>query len=108
MKAGEGIELDTIYVRRKTESVKANNYEIEKIIARRIREEGNKRKDIPDQLLELKSLYNSINKYESIDIPYPLQRRNPNYPEDDFDKFILEMIEEKKKLIRENLKKSEF
>jgi predicted HTH transcriptional regulator len=108
MRGSDGIDADTIYVRRKTESVKANNYEIERIIARRIKKEETNRKNISEQLVELKSLYDMIPKYIANDYIPVLHHENYNYPTGDFEKFILKMIEKKKRLIEENLNKSKF
>lgn len=110
-----GIENNTIYVRRGTKCEKANSIEIERILNKRINTQysSSSTLNLDEHLKQLRVLYYQIepNKKNIINSPfldnlanafqglslveyesYP----NPNYPEEDFEGFILRMIKNKK------------
>lgn len=103
----EGIHKNTIYFRRGTNTEEANYEEIQSIINRRL-ETGYYSKgefDLATHLAELEALYKRIPRYYNILMMQAvgrniLEQENPNYPEEDFESFVLSLIEEKKKVIR--------
>lgn len=114
---GEGIEIDTIYIRRKTESVRANYEELQDIINRRIETgySSSREMNLKVHLEQLKTLYKEIPKTISyspffsnlgLAIPQVLrveEKPNPEYPKESYNKFILRILDKKKKLISKEL-----
>lgn len=116
---GEKIKDGDIYIRKGTESEKANNYEIDKLIKRKIRETKIPRnKDLPleKQLEQLKILYSEltyttrnselfsgISKLLSNCLGTSTIHKKECYPKEDYDSFIVRMLDKKKKRIEEEL-----
>jgi len=114
---GEGIEIDTIYIRRKTESARANYEELQDIINRRIETKysSSREMNLKVHLEQLKKLYEEIPQTISYSpflsnlglvIPRALLgevKPNPEYPKESYNEFILKMLDKKKKLIAEEL-----
>ncbi len=102
--SGDGVRESAIYVRRGTGTEEANYEELQEIINRRLETvySSHREFDLNRQLAELKALYNQIPRYRNmLDALMPaLNAPNPHYPTEDFEIFILRMIEEKKKLIQ--------
>jgi hypothetical protein len=118
MSEGDGIRKNAIYARHGTSSEEANYEELQSIINRRIETSYSSQGeiDLRTHIEELKSLYSYIEKgyvvskkeasnllklympslKELKDLEYV---RNPNYPEEDVEKFIAKLIEKKKKRI---------
>ncbi|MFQ6880182.1 MAG: helix-turn-helix domain-containing protein [Oscillospiraceae bacterium] len=122
-----GLEKDTIYVRRGTKSVKASSEEIEKILEAKIATIFKESSDmsLQEHLEQLKLLYNELPKKISVLVkkgePSPIfetlaslsnkmtiwagtpdeyeERDNPNYPEESYEAFVLNMIKLKKQKI---------
>jgi hypothetical protein len=102
---GENIRKTDIYVRDKTDSVKASYEQLQEIINRRL-ETGHfttSEIELGRHLQHLKALYDMIPQYTSalpslIDI-LP-SKRNPWYPSESFEMFILNMIKAKKERIK--------
>ncbi|WP_154221949.1 AlbA family DNA-binding domain-containing protein [Marinicella rhabdoformis] len=109
LKAGTNIKLNTLYIRRKTQSTEANHNEFNKVINRRI-DSGHSSTSIDnleEDLRHLKMLYNSINKTSS-DHQFAetfstiarqigmFSKDNPDYPNENFNEFIAEAIRKKK------------
>jgi len=111
---GDGIELDTIYIRRGTTTVKANYTELQGLINKRL-ETGYSSQteiDLQSNIEHLKILYGQINKinvryneniYQALIVAtgkaffgQKEEIPNPIYPEEGFDEFIVKMIEKKK------------
>ena len=118
-KDGEKIKDGDIYVRKGTESEKANNYEISELIKRKIRMTKiprNNNLSLDKQLEQLKILYSEltyttrysdifsgITKMLSNYLGSSTTHRKDCYPKEDYDAFIVRMLDKKKKRIEEEL-----
>lgn len=116
---GEKLKDGDIYVRKGTESEKANNYEISELIKRKIKEtkipRNNSNMSLEKHLEQLKILYSeltyttqtselfsSIKKALSI-LSTSTTHKKDCYPKEDYDSFIVRMLDRKKKRIEEEL-----
>lgn len=112
-KAGSGLSVDKVYVRKETASRAANHAELQQIINRRI-ETGYSSKplmDLAEHLEHLKALYGAVSRFHTRDfadvirhvaaVASSRQVVNPSYPHETFDEFVASVIAEKKALIRE-------
>jgi hypothetical protein len=97
-----------IYIRRGTSTEEANYDELQEVINRRI-ETGYSSQgeiDLQKHLNELRTLYTNIQHYHfqvgSV-LPSALHKFYPNSPREDFDEFLLHIIEQKKRLIKKML-----
>ncbi len=102
---GEGIKENTIYVRRGTNTDRANYEELQEILNRRIETGYSSQEefDFNKHLSELRALYDQIPRnISSIRSAFPrgLFQENPEYPKEDFEEFIRRMIEMKKDVIK--------
>lgn len=118
-KDGDKIKDGDIYIRKGTESEKANNYEIDELIKRKIKETKIPRnKDLPleKQLEQLKILYSELTyttrnselfsgiaKMLSSYLGSSTTHKKDCYPKEDYDAFIVRMLDKKKKRIEEEL-----
>ena len=114
-KDGEGIQKNTIYIRRGTRSETARYEEIQRIFKNKevYMKENIEKMDLETHLEQLDVLYSNINKnfiiYENKDLPplksftnlYSNTKTVPNryYPTESKDEFIAKMIEKKKRKI---------
>ncbi|MAE83043.1 MAG: transcriptional regulator [Flammeovirgaceae bacterium] len=119
----KSLKKDTIYVRRGTQSVQANYEELQKILNQRIESEYDSSSEmkLEEHLAQLKTLYSHIKKYFYIDPSWDLipekerksimdeqeyyRRKNNKYPNEDFEDFVVRLIEIKKQLIISGIKK---
>lgn len=108
----EGIKRDMIYIRRGTNSEIASYDEVQKLINRRIDTGYSSTSELKleEHLAQLKVLYENISRYKYIGGINGVLRdafqifdgeKIPNeiYPEENFEKFIVQMIDRKKKRI---------
>jgi predicted HTH transcriptional regulator len=109
----DGICRNTIYVRRATSTDEANYEELQRIINKRLETGYSSQReiDLGTHIEQLKLLfrqvdrYNIRNKFEqamsqlSASISMVERVSNPKYPNEDFEAFIVRMIERKKKRI---------
>jgi len=118
-KDGEKIKDGDIYIRKGTESEKANNYEIDELIKRKIRETKIPRnKDLPleKHIEQLKILYSELTyttrnsellsglaKALTGYLGSSTTHKKDCYPKEDYDAFIVRMLDKKKKRIEEEL-----
>lgn len=118
-KDGEKIKDGDIFIRKGTESEKANNYDIDKLVVRKIRETKIPRNinlSLEKHLEQLKTLYSELtyttsenslvdgvfkglSKYFGTSTTY----KKNCYPKEDYDAFVLRMLDKKKKRIEEEL-----
>lgn len=110
---GTNIEKNVIYIRSGTECIKANNEQLQKILDRRIKTYHISEKiRIEEHIEQLKILYNSLKTTKSINpltssflsIVTALKftatvEKSEFYPKEDFEEFIFNCIEKKKKRI---------
>lgn len=118
------IDKDVIYVRRATKCEKANANDIEKILEKKVMTifKDSKEMSLDEHLLQLKKLYNELPKKINVLIkkgePSALslisntiktlyktsdkyeEQDNPNYPDETYEEFILNMIKDKKLKIK--------
>lgn len=109
---GDGLRNGAIYVRQGTESIEATYESVQKIINRRV-DTGFSTSDefeLKEHLAQLKILYGEISQYTSgfgIDLSRLRTsmglRMNQNYPNEDYESFIVRMIDRKKKRIEKDL-----
>jgi predicted HTH transcriptional regulator len=119
MAESDGIRNNAIYTRRGTTTVEVNYEELQGIINQRLETGYSSQSEIDLQahMEHLKMLYGQVSKYhvrvsggfyeklqafsENIDgmMGTREQIANPMYPEEDFEKFIIKMIEKKKRRI---------
>lgn len=126
---GEGIRKHAIYVRKGTDSEEASYDALQKILNRRL-ETGYSSKnelDLLNHIEQLKILYNQINKnfvrykknafgLESIAktissfMSQTIEevKENPKYPKEDFEDFVVRMIEKKKEKIEIEIGVNDF
>jgi predicted HTH transcriptional regulator len=119
MVEGDSIKNNAIYIRRGTSSVEVNYAELQRIINKRL-ETGYSSQteiDLQTHLEQLKMLYGLISKYhvqitggiyetiqalaENLNVMGGTREQilNPIYPEENFEEFIVKMINKKKKRI---------
>lgn len=103
MSDGTGINQNRIYVRRMTESAEASYEEIQDIIRRRLSSTSLQSRKLVEHLGELRVLYDSIDRYLDFRHFAALASlgANPRYPKEDFESFVVRMIDVKKNEIRE-------
>lgn len=108
LREGDQIKKNEIYYRSVINTEKATHEQVQEIINRRI-ETGystTKEMEFKAHLVQLSDLYDAIPKYYSsfpglisnAFFPFGSQK-NPEYPEEDFQSFILKMIQKKKEII---------
>lgn len=118
-KDGTIIKNGDIYIRRGTESEKANNYEIDKIIQRKLNVLKVPRKNnlkLDNHLEQLQTLYSELTYIKRtggvlsgigsmLNNLYGDSKTEKKdcYPKEDYDDFIVRMIDKKKKRIEEEL-----
>lgn len=118
-KDGEKIKDGDIYVRKGTESERANNFEISEMIKRKIKETKIPRNNINmplnKHLEQLKILYEELTyttRYSDVlvNISKALSifdssavHKKECYPKEDYDSFVVRMLDKKKKRIEEEL-----
>ncbi|MGD0339924.1 MAG: ATP-binding protein [Bacteroidota bacterium] len=119
---GDGIRNNAIYVRRGPATEEANYDELQRVINIRIETgySSQTEMDTRTHLEQLKLLYGQIEKYHvritggiyqilnsMVNMPSLSGKQenvpNPSYPEEDYEKFIVRMIEKKKKRIEMEL-----
>ena len=104
---GTGIEENAIYVRRGTNTVKANYEELQKVLNRRVETEyfSQREFDLDQHLAELRILYDQIPRYISLGAALASSgvtgMKNNRYPKEDFETFVKKIIGEKKAIIQE-------
>ncbi len=109
MSNGDDIRKNAIYIRRGTSSEEANYEELQKVINRRIETGYSTSSEIQleEHLSQLKILYSNITKNRLINLGSlvisALTTENPNYPDEDFEDFIIRMIKFKKERIEKEL-----
>lgn len=103
MGAMTGIKSDTIYIRRDTQSTKANHSEIEDLIRRRLRSvEESTSRELSEEIDELEMLYGKLDKKWSYSraisgsISTAMTVDNPYYPDESFDDFVRKLVFKKK------------
>ncbi|NHM29015.1 helix-turn-helix domain-containing protein [Neobacillus terrae] len=120
-KDGEGIKKDRIYTRRGIQTVEASYEEIQQIINRRIDTgySSTTEMELETHLGQLKTLYNEIKQYnyyykggaltnfgstiaESL-YGAQIKKKNPHYPDENYEQFISRVIAKKKKRIEMDL-----
>jgi len=99
---GDGIRANALYTRRGTSTEEANYEELQEMFNRRL-ETGYSSQgelDLDKHLAELRALFRQvpqyINPFEQISV-FP---RNPNYPEESMETFVIRLIEAKKQIIQ--------
>ena len=118
-KDGEKIKDGDIYVRKGTESEKANNFEISEMIKRKIKEtkipRNNINMSLDKHLEQLKVLYAELTyTTRNSDVFANLSKalsifgastvhKKDCYPKEDYDSFVVRMLDKKKKRIEEEL-----
>lgn len=120
LRAGSGIRANTIYIRRGTSTDEANYDEVQRLINSRLETNysSSKELDLQEHLQQLKVLFQHIDKSIVIsgylsasinaiaDVAKSFQfssMPNPDYPEEDFERFVLRMIRLKKKRIEQEI-----
>ena len=109
MRDGEGIKKNVVYYRGSVNTDQATYEQLQEIINRRI-DTGystTKEMEFRTHLNQLNDLYGVVSKYSitapwlsAIAMPSMFQKeRNPKYPDEDFEDFILRMIQKKKLII---------
>lgn len=118
-KDGEKIKDGDIYIRKGTESEKANNFEISEMIKRKIKEtkipRNNMNMTLDKHLEQLKVLYAELTyTTRNSDVFANLSKalcifgsstvhKKDCYPKEDYDSFVVRMLDKKKKRIEEEL-----
>lgn len=122
-KDGSQIKDGDIYIRSGTESRKATNYQVEKIIERKLiacKVPKSKNMSLKQHLEQLDILYNELTYtvYENNSLSSLTKalstlvdrfsgttsiKKKENYPKESYDDFILKMLNKKKKRIEEEL-----
>ncbi|MFC7323087.1 helix-turn-helix domain-containing protein [Halorubrum rutilum] len=113
--AGKNIDEGSIYVRRNTKSSVANYEEVQSLLRRR-RESGVEKEtaELHEELRQLKTLYNEIDRKKTISslaalagalntFPHEETRPNPHYPNQDYEEYISHLIKQKKIRIEKRL-----
>jgi predicted HTH transcriptional regulator len=112
-KSGEGITENKIYIRKGTQSIEPSYGDLQKLINKRIETESINANTIglDEHLKQLKILYGQISRYTYTnawgDLAINIHQQfggvkliNTEYPAEDYDKFIVSLIEIKKEIIR--------
>lgn len=117
--SGNELHKNRVYYRGKTNTEEATNDELKKIINRRLdtnvstTEEDN----FKENLNQLKILYSFLDKYytkspfwmanisATLSAIQGTKEKNPNYPEEDFEDFILRMVSLKKEVIANKVRR---
>jgi predicted HTH transcriptional regulator len=115
LKAGEELEKNRVYYRGKTNTEEATHEELKKIINRRLDTNisTTAKDEFREQIQQLETLYSFINKYPNNSVVNNTLRQidevrsllgrigleNTKYPDEDFEEFIVRMIEIKKEII---------
>jgi len=113
--AGKNIDEGDIYVRRNTKSSVANYEEVQSLLRKR-RESGVEKEtaELHEELRQLKTLYNEIDKkktYSTLSASLAgvlgsmsfESKPNPNYPAQDYEEYISDLIEKKQVRIEKRL-----
>lgn len=99
--SGDLLHKNRVYVRSKTSTDEVTHEELKKIINRRLETQisTSSEDEFRNKINQLKILYSFLDKRVPMiwNLTAHLTLENPNYPEEDFDKFIARMIEKKKK-----------
>lgn len=131
MKEGKGIKENTIYIRKGTSSIVANYGQLQTLLNSRIATNYNTSSEIKleEHINQLKLLYSKINKYNYVYVKSNTEKKenivttmtevisnvmtsinanrqaveNPNFPQEDLEKFIVRLISMKKKKIEKLL-----
>ncbi|MGO9016186.1 MAG: helix-turn-helix domain-containing protein [Dissulfurispiraceae bacterium] len=113
LKGGSSIRANAIYIRREGITEEANHDELQKIINARVETGYSTQKeiDLKSHLEQLRALFSEISQYRQkgfgigalSTLTSLFSEPNPNYPQEDFDKFVKRMIDLKKKRIAEEL-----
>lgn len=109
LRDGENIHRNKVYYRGSVNTDEASHEQLQEIINRRIETgySSTKEMEFRDHLNQLKDLYGVISRIHS-SIPWLssfglaglfTSTPNPNYPSEDFEKFVVRMIEKKKLII---------
>jgi predicted HTH transcriptional regulator len=112
-RAGSGIRAAAIYIRREGSTEEANYDEVQRLLNERLAASPQtaEARDLKEHLEELKVLYGEIPKtilgrsayQEALDRTYSglfgAPKNNPHYPKEEYEAFLVRMLEEKKKLI---------
>lgn len=115
-KGGDGIAADTVYVRRGTSSVAASHDELQRILNNRIETGYSTSSELrlEEHLAQLKIFFSNLDRYhytggvartlarvfsDRPGIFYDERSPNPSFPEEDLERFIVRMIDSKKKKI---------
>lgn len=106
---GESISSTAIYLRDGAESKPANHLQLQRILNRRIETMHSTRRELSlrEHLDELELLYKAIRPVVTAGFEIGmaaamravLERPNPDYPQESFDRFVNRMIEAKKRVI---------
>jgi len=101
--SGDILHKNRVYFRGKTSTEEATHEELKKIINIRLETQisTSSEDEFRNKISQLKILYSFINKRRPLYfyLPEAFSTENPNYPKEDFDEFIVRMIEKKKKII---------
>lgn len=115
-KDGDGLKAGSIYIRRGTSTEQANESEVEELLNKRIKimYSTKSKLELEEHLQQLKVLFSHIKRthtynplfanistalVNAFSLGASESKPNPNFPEEDYEQFILRMIEEKKKKI---------
>ncbi len=118
-KDGEKIKDGDIYIRKGTESERANNYEISELIQRKIKEtkipRNNGNMSLNEHLEQLKILYSELTYTTKSSrlflgiaeaftqyLGSSTTLKKEGYPKEDYDAFIVRMLDRKKKELKKN------
>jgi predicted HTH transcriptional regulator len=120
---GDGYEDATIYVRHGTKSEKANNEDLQNLISRRVNTiySNTAQLKLQEHLDQLETLYKNVKEFHTVyknnsnifNLPQNFLKnilggereeiKNELYPEEDFEHFILRMINNKKTIVEKTL-----
>lgn len=112
IRGGTKIRQSAIYIRHEAETEEANYDELQGIINRRLATGHSTQGeiDLNTHLEQLKVLYSfvprrhgSVGAYLNLGVLKALSTPNPKYPQEDFEAFVVRMIEQKKSRIAEEL-----
>ncbi len=114
-KSGDGILENKIYIRKGTESIEPTYADLQKIINKRIQTEfvNSNTIGLDEHLKQLKILYGQLSKFiyhnsllDNLSIGVLGSIKTPNfaYPKEDYEDFILSLIETKKEIIKRIIK----
>jgi predicted HTH transcriptional regulator len=115
LKEGEKLKKDIIYIRRNRATEPINHEELQEILNNRIATEysASNERQLIEHLEELKELYSHIPKtiqesLLSLDTAFGLYKvsSNPNYPQENYEDFIKKLIDIKKEVIIDLVKRT--